>query len=317
MSNDILVIAEHLDGRIADISFEMVGKARELAAALGGQVIVLALGSGLQAQAGGFASHTTLYLDDPLLAHYNPQAYQQVIAALAAAHSPRLIMLGYTSIGMDVAAWLSVKTGRPCIAYVNDIAVEQDAIVTRSQLYGGKMSAESATRADSLIVTLMAGAFAADAGRGATPIQPIAAPVPLAGLRTRFTGLLKPEAGDVDITTQEKLVAVGRGVGGEDGVALATELAEALGAVVAASRPVTDAGWLPKTRQVGKSGLTVRPKLYLMLGISGAPEHLEGMKDAELIIAINSDENAPIFNVAHYGATQDLFEVAEALLEAL
>ncbi|MBX7233561.1 MAG: electron transfer flavoprotein subunit alpha/FixB family protein [Caldilineales bacterium] len=317
MSQDILVVAEHLDGKIADISFEMTGKARELAAALGGRVSVLLLGSGMEAQAAGFAADATLYLDDPRLAHYNPQAYQRVIAAVVAERAPRLVMLGYSSVGMDVAAWLSVKSERPCIAYVNQLAVENGAIVARSQLYGGKLTAESAPQGKNLIVTIMAGAFAAEAGRGAAPVQAIAAPIALDGLRTRFVELIKPEAGDVDITAEEKLVAVGRGVGGAEGVELAGELAEALGAVVAASRPVTDAGWLPKSRQVGKSGLTVRPKLYLMLGISGAPEHLEGMKDADLIIAVNSDANAPIFNVAHYGATQDLFEVAEAMLAAL
>ena len=110
---------------------------------------------------------------------------------------------------------------------------------------------------------------------------------------------------------------MGRGIGSADNIELVQELAEAMGAVVAASRPITDAGWLPKTRQVGKSGVSVKPKLYLMLGISGAPEHLEGMKDAECIIAVNTDPKAPIFNVAHYGTTCDLFEVAEAMLEAL
>jgi electron transfer flavoprotein alpha subunit len=129
--------------------------------------------------------------------------------------------------------------------------------------------------------------------------------------------MIMPDASDIDITTQEKLVAIGRGIGSEDNVELAEELAEVLGATVAASRPVTDAGWLPKTRQVGKSGLTVKPKLYLMLGISGAPEHLEGMKEAGLIIAVNNDKNAPIFDVADYGATEDLFDVAEAMLEML
>ncbi|MBX0330914.1 electron transfer flavoprotein subunit alpha/FixB family protein, partial [Oscillochloris sp. ZM17-4] len=129
--------------------------------------------------------------------------------------------------------------------------------------------------------------------------------------------LIRPEAGDIDITTYDKLVSVGRGIGGQENIELAQELAGALGAALSGSRPIIDAGWLPKTRQVGKSGLSVKPKLYLMLGISGAPEHLEGMKDAELIVAVNSDAKAPIFDVAHYGSTCDLFEVAEALLEAL
>ena len=128
---------------------------------------------------------------------------------------------------------------------------------------------------------------------------------------------IKPAGGDVDITSQTKLVSVGRGIGGKENIELAEELTEKLVAALSCSRPVVDAGWLPRTRQVGKSGLKVKPKLYLMLGISGAPEHLEGMKSAELIIAINTDKKAPIFNVAHYGATADLFEVAEAMLELL
>jgi electron transfer flavoprotein alpha subunit len=136
-------------------------------------------------------------------------------------------------------------------------------------------------------------------------------------LKTKFVETIKPAGGDVDITAQTKLVSVGRGIGGKENIELAEELSEKLGATVSASRPVVDAGWLPRTRQVGKSGLKVKPKLYLMLGISGAPEHLEGMKSAELIIAVNTDKKAPIFNVAHYGATNDLFEVAEAMLELL
>jgi electron transfer flavoprotein alpha subunit len=141
--------------------------------------------------------------------------------------------------------------------------------------------------------------------------------VSLDGFRTKFIEAIKPAGGDVDITAQDKLVSIGRGIGGKENIELAQELAEALGAVVSASRPVVDAGWLPRTRQVGKSGLKVKPKLYLMLGISGAPEHLEGMNGAELIIAVNTDKKAPIFNVAHYGATTDLFEVAEEMLELL
>jgi electron transfer flavoprotein alpha subunit len=145
----------------------------------------------------------------------------------------------------------------------------------------------------------------------------MASPVDLSSLKVKFVEAIKPEGGDVDITAQTKLVSVGRGIGGKENIELAEELAEKLGAVLSCSRPVVDAGWLPRTRQVGKSGLKVKPKMYLMLGISGAPEHLEGMKSAELIIAVNTDKKAPIFNVAHYGATADLFEVAEAMLELL
>jgi electron transfer flavoprotein alpha subunit len=317
MSNDVLVITEHMDGKVADISYEMVGKAKQLATALGGQAVAVVLGCGVAELADTFASDATLCVDDPSLAEFNPEAYGKTIAALAIERSPRVVMIGNTSMGMDLAAWLSAKSGHPCIAYAKELAVEDGMVVVTSQIYGGKIVAESAAEAEQAIVSVLAGAFPADAGRGSTPAEPIGAPVPLDNLKTRFVKLIRPQAGDVDITSQDKLIAVGRGIGSADNIGLAQELAEALGAVVAASRPITDAGWLPKTRQVGKSGVAVKPKLYLMLGISGAPEHVEGMKDAELIIAVNTDANSPIFDIAHYGTTCDLFDVAEAMLDKL
>jgi electron transfer flavoprotein alpha subunit len=317
MSNDILVITEHLDGKMVDISYEMVGQAKELAAAFGGQVIAVTLGSGAAELAGSTAADVAIYVDDPALAEFNPEAYGKVVAALVEEKAPKMTMFGNTSLGMDLAAWLSAKNGQTCLAYVKDLAIEAGTLVATSQIYGGKMAAEAVAEGDSTIVSVLAGAFPADAGRGTTAAEQISSPVPLDGLKTKFVKMIRPAGGDIDITAQDKLVAVGRGIGGEDNIELAEELAEALEAVVAASRPVTDAGWLPKTRQVGKSGLAVKPKLYLMLGISGAPEHLEGMKDAELIIAVNTDEGAPIFDVAHYGTTCDLFDVAEAMLEQL
>jgi len=315
MSNDIFVITEQMDGVIAEISFEMVGKAKELAASWGGQAVAVILGSGVSA--GAFASGSTLYVDDAALAQFNPEAYGKVIEALVEEKSPRLVMFGWTATGMDLAAWLSARTGKPCVAYARDLCIENDSLIVNSQVYGGKMIAEVAPEGDMAIVACVTGAFPAEAGRGSTSVTQIASPVSLDGLKTKFVEAIKPAGGDVDITAQDKLISVGRGIGGKENIELAEELAQKLGATVSASRPVVDAGWLPRTRQVGKSGLKVKPKLYLMLGISGAPEHLEGMKSAELIIAVNTDKKAPIFNVAHYGATADLFEVAEAMLELL
>lgn len=315
MSNDIFVITEQIDGNIAEISFEMVGKAKELAASWGGRTVAVVLGSGVSADV--LASDSTLYIEDPNLAQFNPEAYGRVIEALVKERSPRLVMFGWTAIGMDLAAWLSARTGKPCIACARDLCIENDALVVNSQVYGGKMLAEVAPGGDMAIVACLAGAFPAEAGHGSTAVTKMQSPISLDGLKTKFVEAIKPAGGDVDITAQDKLISVGRGIGGKENIELAEELAEKLGAVVSASRPVVDAGWLPRTRQVGKSGLKVKPKLYLMLGISGAPEHLEGMKSAELIIAVNTDKKAPIFNVAHYGATADLFEVAEAMLELL
>ncbi len=226
-------------------------------------------------------------------------------------------MLGWTARGMDLAAWLSARLGKPCVACAKEVCIENGSLVVDSQVYGGKMIAQVVPEGDMAIVAVLAGSFPAEAGQGSTVATQIASPVPLDSLKMKFVEAIKPASGDVDITSQAKLVSVGRGIGGKENIELAEELAQKLGAVVSASRPVVDAGWLPRTRQVGKSGLKVKPKLYLMLGISGAPEHLEGMKGAELIVAINTDKKAPIFNVAHYGTTADLFEVTEAMLELL
>ena len=315
MSNDVFVITEHLDGKFSDVSFEMVGKAKELAKALGGQAVAVVVGGGVEANV--FASDSTIQVDDAALSQFNPEAYGKVIEALVKEKAPRVVLFGWTVTGMDVAAWLSARLGVPCAAYAKDVRVEGGGVVVSCQAYGGKLTAEVAPEGETAIVACLAGSFPAEAGQGATAATKIASPVDLSGLKMKFIEMVKPAGGDVDITAQTKLVSVGRGIGGKENIELAEELAAKLGAAVSASRPVVDAGWLPRTRQVGKSGLKVKPKLYLMLGISGAPEHLEGMKSAELIIAINTDKKAPIFNVAHYGATADLFEVAEAMLELL
>jgi electron transfer flavoprotein alpha subunit len=317
MGNDVVVLAEHFDGQVADISYEMVGKAKELAGVLGGQAIAVMLGSGMGDAAATFASDKTIYVDDAALAEFNPEAYGLVLEALVNDISPRVTMIGSTAMGMDLGAWLAAKTGHNFVAYVADVVNDGDDIVVASQLFAGKMRAQVECEGNGVITAVLAGSFPADAGRGSTAAEQIASPVPLDNLKIKFIKLNRPAGGDIDITAEDKLVAIGRGIGSEDNIELAQELAEAMGASVAASRPITDAGWLPKTRQVGKSGVAVKPKLYFMLGISGAPEHLEGMKDAELIIAINTDANAPIFDVAHYGTTQDLFDVAEAMLEEL
>jgi len=315
MNNDVLVIAEHMDGKFSDVSFEMIGKAKELASAFGGQAVAVVVGGGVSANV--FASDSTIHVDDANLAQFNPEAYGKVIETLVREKSPRLVMFGWTATGMDLAAWLSARLGKPCVAYGRDLCIENNTLTVTSQVYGGKMMADVSPEGDMAVVAVLAGSFPVEAGQGSTAATQVASPVSLDGLKTKFVEAIKPAGGDVDITAQTKLVSIGRGIGSKDNVELAEELAQKLGATVSSSRPVVDAGWLPRTRQVGKSGLKVKPKLYLMLGISGAPEHLEGMKSAELIIAINTDKKAPIFNVAHYGATADLFEVAEAMLELL
>ena len=184
------------------------------------------------------------------------------------------------------------------------------------------MIAEVEVCASPAILMMMPGSFrpvlasgGVEGGEAVVEIRAISAPLEAASIR--FEEWVLPKAGDVDITQQDLLIAVGRGIQQKENLDLVEELAQVLGGRVCASRPVIDQGWLPSTRQVGKSGMTVRPKCFLALGISGAPEHVEGMKDSELIVAVNSDPNAPIFDVAHYGVAADLLDIVPALVDAL
>ncbi len=320
MNQDIFVVAEHLKGAIEDVTYELLGKGRELAGATGGQLVAVLMGSGAEGMAANLgAADKVIYVDHASLENFNPEAYAAALSEVVKAKSPGVVLVPNTSMGMDLAASLSVRNDLPLVAYAIDVAIDGGKAVATSQLYGGKVNAESVLEGDTVVVSVLAGSFAADAGKkdGAPEVEKVDAPAELDNLKVRFKQLIEPEGGDVDITAQDILVSVGRGIQSDENLPMIEELAEALGGAVSASRPIIDNKWLPKTRQVGKSGLKVKPKLYLCLGISGAPEHIEGMKDAELIIAINTDESAPIFEHAHYGSTEDLFDVVPALTEKL
>lgn len=314
---DVLVYIEHLNGKIADVSFELLGKGRELANALGGKLdaALIDANSDLATQLGS-ADHVVCAVDASF-AQFSPMAYKNALAAMVKERAPRVVLIGNTSMGMDLAAGVSAATGIPLIAYANHIAVRDGAVVATAMVYGGKLFAEAEPEGEQVIISALAGSFSADAGKGeGAPIVEIFA-APTGGAGTQFKQLIQPEAADVDITKQDILVSVGRGIQNADNLEVVQELADALGGALSASRPVVDNGWLPKARQVGKSGVSVKPKLYFAVGISGAPEHIEGMKDAATIIAINSDPNAPIFEVADYGIAADLFDIVPALTERI
>jgi electron transfer flavoprotein alpha subunit len=316
MSQDILVVAEHLRGKLSEINFELIGHGRALARELGGACLVALIGGSDAMVAELGAADRVLRVAAPGLEQFNPESHAAALGAVVDATAPRLVLVGFTSMGMDLATTLAVTRGLPHAASCLKVTAGERTVAV-SQLYGGKMNVTSDLGPGPRVVSVLSGAAPADAGRaaGTPPVETIAAPATPG--RVRFKRLLEPEAGDVDITTQEVLVAIGRGIGKKENVEVAEELAEALGAAVAASRPLVDAGYLPRTRQVGKSGVKVTPKVYLALGISGAPEHIEGMKSAATIIAVNTDRNAPIFHVAHYGMVADLFDVCEELTEAI
>lgn len=309
----VAVVTEVLQGQLTEQSFEALAAARAVARALpGGEVVAVLAGTanaGLAAQLG--AADRVLHLADPALDRYSPDAYETALRTAFTERAPRLIIVPNTTVGMDLAAGLAALLGLPLAAYCVGLAADGDAVVATCQIYGGKILAEVALAGPG-VVSIVPGSYAPADGRkdGAPPIEEVTGTSPA---RMRLVDYSVAESGDVDITKQAVLVSVGRGIGGPENLEVAEQLATALGGVVAGSRPVTDSGWLPKSRQVGKSGVTVKPKLYLALGISGAPEHLQGMKDSELIVAINSDAGAPIFNVAHYGIVGDLLEVVPAL----
>ena len=318
MSNDVFVLVEHRDGAVADATFELLGRARQLAAAAGGEAVALLLGSGVEALTGKLgAAQRVLLAEDAGLAEFTPSAYQSVLVPIVQERAPLLVLATNTGVGMDVAAGLSMACGLALAAYATDVALDDGGPVITTQLYAGKVNVRVRFRDGRGIATVVAGAFPAEAGQLAG--SPILERVTVGALdgRIRFRRLLRPEAGDVDITRESVLVSVGRGIGEADNIAIVEALAAALGGAVSSSRPIADAGWLPRTRQVGKSGLRVKPRLYLALGISGAPEHLEGMRGADLIIAINTDARAPIFGVAHYGAVADLLDVVPALTKRM
>jgi len=318
MSQDIFVVAEHLKGKLADVTFEMLGKGRELANAKGGNLVAVLLGNGVKNLAGEMGlANQVISVEHAQLENFNPETYSTALAEVVKAKAPAVTLVANSSMGMDLAAALSIIASLPLVAYALDVKVEDGSLIATSQLYGGKLNVESQFGASGVIVSLLAGSSPADKGRaaGSPAVEDFPPPAALAAPKVRFKKLVEPEGGDVDITTKEILVSVGRGIQNVDNIPQMQELADALGAALSCSRPIVDSKWLPKTRQVGKSGVKVKPKFYLALGISGAPEHIEGMKDAELIVAINSDPNAPIFDYAHYGVVGDLFDIVPVLTE--
>lgn len=318
MADDIYVLIEHLQGNVTEMSYILLAAGRELAGGTHGELVGLLLGHNVSGLASNIAVNRILMVDHPALAEYTPDAYAKAIETLLEQRAPRVVLLGETSIGADVAGGLSARLDIPHISLCRSLRVENDKLHFTSQICGGKILADGELPGPTCLVTLVPGAYKAEAGQGtsAPPIEAVEAPA-LDGLRVSLQGYLEPNTGDVDITREPILVAVGRGLQQEMNLELIQEIAEVLGGELCASRPVVDQGWLSTSRLVGKSGKHVKPKLYLALGISGAPEHTEGIGDPELFLAINTDSQAPIFEVAHYGAAVDLLDLVPVLTEKI
>jgi len=313
MSENIFVVIEHLQGQVADISYVMLAAAGDLTKASGGEVVAVLLGHNAGELANTFAADRVLYADDPALAEFTSDAYVQALSGVISQEQPKAVFFGSTTIGTDIAGVLSARLDVPMVS--SCLKISEDGKIV-SQICGGKIMTESELGDATTLITMIPGGYKPEDGQGAPPeVTPFE--VSLGELKVSLKEYIEPEIADVDITTQEVLIAIGRGIQTEDNIELAEELAELLGGAVCSSRPVVDQGWLDTSRMVGKSGQSVKPKLYLALGISGAPEHVEGMAGAENIIAVNIDPGAPIFDIAKYGAEVDLFDLVDNLIEAV
>lgn len=314
MNNEIYVVIEHLQGQVADISYIMLAAARDLSESVGGQVVGVLLGQDAQGLADALAADQVLYADHAALKEFSAEAYIKTVASLIQERNPKAVFFGNTTIGADVASVLSARLSLSLVS--SCVKITDGKLI--SQICGGKIMAESELAEGTTIVTMIPGGYKAEEGQGGAPpaIETFKFPA-LDDLRITLKEYIEPEVGDVDISKEKILIAIGRGIQTEDNIELAEELAEFLGGTVCASRPVVDQGWLPTSRMVGKSGKTVKPKLYLALGISGAPEHVEGMAESEMVIAINMDPKAPIFDIANYGVEFDFFDLIDPLLEQL
>jgi electron transfer flavoprotein alpha subunit len=316
---EIYVLIEHIMGQVSDISYVMLAGARVIAEEIGGSVVAILLSHNSQELANNLLANRVLYFDHPLLKEFSPSAYQRVLADLIYEKKPRLVLFGDTSIGVEVAAPLSVRLNLPLVSYCRSIQTQADTLKFTSQICGGKIMVEGDLPGPTALVTMIPGAYKAEQGHSAQPPVVVWGTLTssLEELPVKFKGYIQPNANDVDIAKEPILISVGRGIQNQDNLPMVQELADAMGGVVSASRPVVDQGWLPTTRLVGKSGKHVKPKLYLALGISGATEHAEAISDSEMIVAINTDPDAPIFNLAKYGATVDLLDLVPALTENL
>jgi electron transfer flavoprotein alpha subunit len=316
----ILVFIEQRDGRVRAISREALGEATRLAAELGGPVVGVcpaAADPGL-AGLGEAGAERVLLAAHPAFAAYDAAGYARAVAAAAATLQPAAVLFGASTMGRDLAPRVAARLGAGLATDCTALAVEGGRLVASRPVFAGKALQKVAFPKVPALASLRPKAFAPVTLAGKTAaVEPLAFEFDAAASRAKVLRVVASGAGKADLTEAEVIVSGGRGMKGPEHFALLEALATALGASVGASRAVVDAGWRPHAEQVGQTGKTVSPKLYVAVGISGAIQHLTGMTSARCIVAINKDPEAPIFKVADYGIVGDLFEVVPALTEAV
>jgi electron transfer flavoprotein alpha subunit len=323
----VLVVVEHKKGNAAlsRVSLEALAAGQALAKQLGAACSAAVLGEGLAPLAGELSGKqlaTVFTVEHPLLAEYTADGYVHALEQVVTKAEPAYVLFPHTYQVRDFAPALATRFQQVLISDVIAIHAGPDGTpVFVRQLFQGKLNADYRPAAQArCFISVQAGAFRADsleAAAAPAPGEAIAIDLTAAQIRTTPSAPFRESAHTVDLAAAPMIVSVGRGIREQENIPLVQALADALGAELAASRPICDAGWLPMERQVGSSGQTVSPKLYLAVGISGAIQHLVGMKGSKTVIAINKDENAPIFEVADYGVAGDLFEIVPALTKAI
>lgn len=301
----ILVYVETVNGQATETSRELLAGARQL----GDAVIAVVV----DAEINDLPANEIHQVSVPDVGGYTAQSHLAALKLVAEAVSPDLVMVPNSYVGLDLSAALAGSLNWPMLSYCGALGIDGANVTATCKVYGGKLLADVEAPMPA-VAAIAPGTFKADDVSASTAVMHHA--LQDAG-GMKVTAVHEPDNAAVDITQVEKLVCVGRGIGDEDNIDMARELANTLGGEIVASRPVVDLGWLEKSRQVGKSGKAVKPKLYIAFGVSGAPEHLEGMSDSDLIIAVNSDPEAPIFDVAHFGTTCDALDLLPVLTERL
>ena len=310
----VLAVTEHRRGDIRDVSFELVTAGRRLADDLGTDLALAVVGGDVE----GFADDVnregvdTIYTVDEG-EEFNHGVYTQAIEELHAELEPTALLAPNSVNGLDYAPAVAERLDIPLVTDVVDFEADGALEVTREQ-YGGKVETTYDIDADQYAVTIRPAEWPKTESTGDATVEAFDADID-ADLGTTVNGFEEVGGGDIDITEADVLVSVGRGIDEEDNIPLVEELADTLGATLSSSRPIVDNGWLPKNRQVGQSGKVVTPDVYIAIGISGAVQHVAGMKGADTIVAINSDPSAPIYDIADYGIVDDLFDVVPELID--
>jgi electron transfer flavoprotein alpha subunit len=321
MSDGILVFAEHRGGALNKSSFEAIAAAQSLAAELGQSVAAVLVGSGaegLAQEVAGYDVGRVVYAENEKLADYTPDGYADAVEQVVRGVDPQYVVLPHTYLVRDFAPKLAARFRKSLISDCIRAHVAEGRVTFSRRIFLGKIDADVTSDGEPpVFATFQSGAYRGDQARkgGAAQVEKMA--VEVGEIRMKPEAPFQEVKQAVDLTKADVIVAIGRGIKSKENIALAEQLAQALGGDIAASRPICDAEWLPIDRQIGSSGQTVAPKLYVALGISGAIQHLVGMKNSGTIVAINKDPEAPIFDIADYGIVGDLFEAVPVLTEEI